>query len=146
MNSLNQVAIEGNICFDPELKKTPSGTSVCTLTIAVNRTYKNSKKEPVNEVSFVSIETFGNLAENCYKFCPKGRLIQVLGHLKQSRWEDDKGTKHSKLYVMAEHIEFKTRPKNKDNQQRTVSMISETALAAVQELSKDSLEEDEIAF
>jgi len=144
MNLLNQVVLEGNVCFDPELKKTTGGTSVCSITIAVSRAYKNSNGETIEEVSFVEIETFGKLAENCVKYCPKGRLIQIIGRLKQDRWEDNEGNKHSKIRVIAEHIEFRNMPKPKDSNTKNVAMISETALAAVKEL--DSTNDEELVF
>ena len=38
--SLNQVTIMGNLTRDPELRSTPNGQSVCSLSLALNRSYK----------------------------------------------------------------------------------------------------------
>ncbi len=146
MNSLNQVVLEGNICFTPELKKTPNGLSVCTITIAVNRTYKNAEDKFVDEVSFIEVDAFGKLAENCCQYCPKGRLIQVIGRLKQDRWEDTEGNRRNRIRVMAEHIEFRTMPKNKENDAKHKAMIRETSMAAVDELNRGETPEDELVF
>ena len=43
----------------------------------------------------------------CVKWCPKGRGIRVVGRLKQNRWKDDAGKSHSRVKIIAEHIEFK---------------------------------------
>lgn len=40
MNNVNSVLLEGNLCRDPELSYTSKGTSVCTLLVASNRSYK----------------------------------------------------------------------------------------------------------
>ena len=41
--SLNIVILMGNLCADPELKKTPSGVSVCTFRLGVARQYKDAQ-------------------------------------------------------------------------------------------------------
>lgn len=52
--------------------------------------------------------TWGNLAENLKKVnVKKGRGVRVVGRLKQERWKDAEGKSHSKIFVVAEHIELK---------------------------------------
>jgi single-strand DNA-binding protein len=38
--SFNQVILMGNLTRDPELRTTPNGTSVCSFSLALNRSYK----------------------------------------------------------------------------------------------------------
>jgi single-strand DNA-binding protein len=105
MNNLNSVLLEGNLTHDPESTVTKGWTTVCTFSVAVNRSYK-SGDERKEEVSFFDIETWGKLAENCYEYLSKGRGVRVVGRLKQSRWEAE-GKTHSKIVIVAEHVEFK---------------------------------------
>ena len=37
----------------------------------------------------------------------KGRDVRVVGRLKQDTWKDENGKTMSKVYVVAEHIEYK---------------------------------------
>lgn len=108
MNDMNQVLIDGRLVKDPEGKKIgESGRSVCNFTIGSNRYFKNANKETQQETVFLDIEAWGTLAENCQKYLGKGRGVRVVGRLKQDNWigkEDQKN--HSKLYVMAQHVEF----------------------------------------
>ena len=46
------------------------------------------------------------MAEKCSKYCDKGQGIRVVGRLKQSRWKENDVSK-SKIYVVAEHVEYK---------------------------------------
>ena len=86
--SLNSVNIMGNLTRDPEMKYTPSGKAVCSLSIANNRVYtKNGEK--VTEVSYFDVEVWGVVAENCSKYLLKGQGIIVEGRLRQDRWEKD---------------------------------------------------------
>lgn len=107
MNMLNSIILEGNITRQPELKDFSNGGKVCTLPIAVNRRYKAADGTSQEEVSYFDIDTFGNLADVCSKWCPKGRGVRVVGRLKQNRWTDSDGKAHSRVKVIAEHIEFK---------------------------------------
>ena len=86
MNNLNSVLIEGNLTKDPDVNRTNNGTFVSTFPLARNRYYK-ADDELKEEVSFIDIETWGRLAENCYEYLKKGRGVRVVGRLKQQRWE-----------------------------------------------------------
>ena len=106
MNSLNSILVEGNLVRDPVLSLTPKGTPVCSFSVATNRFYK-FENETQKEVSFFEIEAWSKLAESCKENLHKGRGVRVVGRLKQDRWQDTEGKPHSKIKIIAEHIEFK---------------------------------------
>ncbi len=152
MNSLNQIILEGNVTRQPERKTLPTGSIFCTIPIAVNRRYKTSDGSTTEEVSYFEIDTFGNLADACAKWCPKGRGVRVVGRLKQNRWKDDGGKTHSKVKIIAEHVEFKPyqkkigeslvddkAPKSADEgnipltKKQKLAMLAEAAVAAQKE-------------
>jgi len=113
MNNLNSILIEGNLVRDPLYRVTPKGTPICNFTIASNRFFKlDSGLE--REVSFFDVETWAKLAENCYNLGHKGRPVRVVGRLKQERWHDSEGKSHSKVIVVAEHVEFRPVSKSKE--------------------------------
>ncbi len=102
--SLNSVNIMGNLTRDPELKYTPSGKTVCSLSLANNRVYtKNGEK--TTEVSYFDVEVWGAAAENCSKYLTKGSGIIVEGRLRQDRWEKD-GKTQSRVRIIANNIHF----------------------------------------
>ena len=105
MKGLNSIILEGNMVKDTEVSKLPNGTSVAEMTIAVKHTFKNANEEFVEEVSFFEIKAYGNVADICEKYATKDRGIRIVGRLWQERWEAD-GKKHSKVFVLAEHVEF----------------------------------------
>ncbi|MCR5763840.1 MAG: single-stranded DNA-binding protein [Treponema sp.] len=111
MNTLNQIILEGNVVRTPLSKVMPNGKAVCTVPIAVNFKYKNSEGTLTEEVSYFDVDTFGKLAERCSEWCPTGRSIRVVGRIKQNRWKDDEGNAHSKVHIIAEHVEFLKLPK-----------------------------------
>ena len=113
MNQLNSIILEGNVVRQAELSEPAKGFKVCKFPLAVNRFTKNSSGESFEEVSFFDVEAYGKMAEVCEKQSLKGRGVRVVGRLKQNRWKDNDGKNVSKVFIVAEHIEYKpklTRP------------------------------------
>ena len=113
MNNLNSILLEGNLVREPELRYTPSdgtspGSPLCTLVVSSTRTWK-VEGERREEVSFIEAVTAGKLATVCAEHLSKGRGVRVVGRIKQERWEDAEGTCHSKVLIVAEHVEFQPR-------------------------------------
>jgi single-strand DNA-binding protein len=106
---LNSILIEGNVVRDAEIKNTPNGGAVCTFSVGVNRSYKGKDGEYQKDVSFFNVETWGKLAEVCAEKCEKGRGVRAVGRLKQDRWQDGEGKNREKIFVLAEHVEFKNK-------------------------------------
>jgi single-strand DNA-binding protein len=119
MNNLNSILIEGNLVRDPLFRSTPKGTPVCTFSIASSRYYKGDDSLE-KEVSFFDIETWSKLAESCHRLGYKGRSVRVVGRLKQDRWTGSDGKPHSKISIVAEHVEFRpefAKPSNADGKE-----------------------------
>lgn len=106
MSQLNQLIIEGNLVRDPEYKEGLTGKNLSTFTLAVNRLTRNAAGEVQHEAQFFDVEAWGGTAEfgkkNGFK---KGDELRVVGRLKQNTWMDETGKKHSKLSIVAEHID-----------------------------------------
>ena len=122
MNAMNQIIIEGNLVRTPAFKETATGKKVCTMPIAVNRIFKDTSGKEINEVGYYDIEAWGEKFTDILAKCGfKGRGVRVVGRLKQDRWQDDGGRSHSKVYIVAEHIDFKPTKKaafQKDSQEK----------------------------
>lgn len=106
MPSLNQVTLAGNLTRDAERKFVPNGTAVCNFGMALNRKYKGGDGEWKEEVTFVSIETWGKTAEACGQYLKKGSLVLVEGRLKLREWTSPDGQKRSMLDVVADKVQF----------------------------------------
>jgi single-strand DNA-binding protein len=106
MNNLNSILIEGNLVREPEYRETVQGTPLCTFTIASNRYHKQGT-DFEQEVSYFDIETWAKLAVSCKQSGRTGRGVRVVGRIKQNRWNDAEGKAHSKIIIVAEHLEFR---------------------------------------
>lgn len=99
---LNSVNIIGRLTADPELKKTQSGLSVCSFTIANGRKLHDGKEE----TSFVEIETWNGTAEFVEKYFEKGKPICISGRIKTRSYEDKNGNKRKAWAVVATSVDF----------------------------------------
>lgn len=142
MNQLNSLIIEGNVVRQAEFLEPAAGFKVCKFPVAVNRWFKNKNGEGVTEVSYFDVETYGHMAEICSEKLTKGRGVRVVGRLKQETWKDDKEKSHSRVYVVAEHVEYK--PKFPDSNETEVAGTVKTAEKSEQQT--DSVKEESAVF
>jgi single-strand DNA-binding protein len=116
VNQLNSILIEGDLTQDPVLKELPKVPTVCSFSIASKRFYRQGD-EIVEEVSCFDIETRGKLADSCGIQLKKGRGVRIVGRLRQEL-EDFDGKNVSRVYVVAEHVEFKPEAKKGGGDER----------------------------
>jgi single-strand DNA-binding protein len=95
----------GNLTRDPELRTTPNGTSVCSFSLALNRSYKGSDGNWQEATDFIDIVAWGPLGERVAQYLTKGRAALVNGRLQSRSWEQD-GQKRSKVEVVAQDVTF----------------------------------------
>ncbi|WP_019168337.1 single-stranded DNA-binding protein, partial [Staphylococcus intermedius] len=74
---INRVVLVGRLTKDPEFRTTPSGVSVATFTLAVNRNFKSKNGE--QQVDFINCIVFRKQAENVNNYLNKGNLAGVDG-------------------------------------------------------------------
>lgn len=103
--SVNQVIIMGNLTRDPELRQTPSGQSVVSFSLALNRSYKDQSGEWQEATDYIDVSAWGPLAERVSQYMTKGRRCLVQGRLQSRSWEQD-GQKRSKVDVLANDVTF----------------------------------------
>lgn len=103
--SFNQVVLMGNLTRDPDLRQIPSGQSVCSFSLALNRSFKGSDGNWQEATDYVDVVAWGPLGERIAQYVTKGRPVLVSGRLQSRQWEQD-GQKRSKLEVVASDVTF----------------------------------------
>jgi single-strand DNA-binding protein len=107
MADLNKVFLMGRLTFDPELRRTPSGTAVAELRLATSRSWTGKDGERKEETLFIDVTVWDRQAETCCQYLRKGSGIHVEGNLKMDTWDDKTtGEKRSKVKVQAERVQF----------------------------------------
>ena len=105
MSDLNRIMLIGRLTKEPELKKTPNGTAVCSFSIANNKTWKKDgeKKE---EVSFFNCVAWAKTGEIIAQYVKKGQRIAIEGRLQQRSWQTDAGEKRYAVEVVVDNFQF----------------------------------------
>ena len=105
--NINRVILTGNLTRDPELRSTPSGTSVCSLRLAVNSRRKDSSGEWTDKPNYFDITVWGAQGENCANYLSKGRPVAIDGRLEWREWEAKDGSgKRQSVEVIADSVQF----------------------------------------
>ena len=106
---LNKLILMGRLTRDPELRRTESGTAVCSFSIAVDRDFKSKNGE--KETDFIDIVSWRATAEFVSKYFQKGSLIAIDGSIQTRQYQDKNGNNRTAFEIVANNINF-AGPKN----------------------------------
>ena len=135
--SLNKVQLIGNLTRDPELKYTPTGTAVCTFSLATNRSWTTDSGEKREESDFHRIVAWRKLAELCSQFLTKGRKVYVEGRLTTRSWTAQDGQQKSITEIVIDDMILLD---NKGNALAGAHSGSDDHAASVEDGSKEEKE------
>lgn len=103
--SINQVILMGRLTRDPETRVTPSGKTVVSFGLAVDRAGQTDATD------FFDITAWEKLGELVSQYLSKGRRVLVQGRLRQDSWDDkETGKKRSRVNVTATDVTFLDAP------------------------------------
>ncbi len=108
-SDLNKAILIGRLTRDPELRYTQSGTSVCSFSIANNRSYVTGgeKKE---QVSYFNCVAWAKTGEVIAEYCKKGKRIGIEGRLQQRSYDDKDGNKRQIVEIVVDNFQFLDAP------------------------------------
>ncbi|XCY62862.1 single-stranded DNA-binding protein [Streptococcus iniae] len=99
----NKVVMIGRLVAEPELIKTAKDKSICRVSLAVNRRYKNADGE--KQVDFVPMILWGKLAETLVSYGSKGSLMSIDGELRTRRYEKE-GKSHFMMEILCQSFQL----------------------------------------
>lgn len=103
--NFNKVILGGRMTADPELKSTPTGVSVTTFTIAVNRRFSGGKNEE-QQTDFFNVTAWRQTAEFITRYFRKASSICVAGSIQNRSWTDQTGQKRFATQIVADEAYF----------------------------------------
>ena len=99
--SINQVILLGRLTRDPESRTTPSGKTVVSFSLAVDRAGSD------DQADFFDVTAWEKLGDLVMQYLSKGRRVLVQGRLRQDSWDDkETGKKRSRVEVTATDVTF----------------------------------------
>ena len=100
---INRVVLTGRLTRDLELRRTQSGTSVVSFTLAVDR---NFRREGQPEADFINCVAWNRQAETMAQYLHRGSLIGVDGRLQTRNYENQQGQRVYVTEVVADNFQI----------------------------------------
>lgn len=134
---LNTVVIMGRLCSAPEIKKTSSGISVTSFTVAIDRNYKSGEDKVTD---FINVAAWRGTAEFICNYFKKGQMIAVEGSIQSRNYEDKDGNKRTAFEVVASNVSF-CGDKSSETKNDSLSVISGKLVTNSVPSNQDGFEE-----
>jgi single-strand DNA-binding protein len=112
---LNQMVVVGRLVRDPELRETETGKKVTNITLAVPRSYKNTKGE--YETDFIDCVLWTGIAESTTEYCKKGDILGIKGRLQTRNIEVGDNKRKYITEVVAEKVTFLSSKNKKEEEE-----------------------------
>ena len=132
---MNKVLLTGRLTRDPEMRSLASGKSVTQFSVATNEYRTNG----LEKAEFHSVVTWDRLAEICGQYLGKGQSVAVEGRLQTRSWDDDRGQRHWKTEVVANHVEMLSGRRKKDYEAESAAESLAAQAAAIGAEPADAL-------
>lgn len=101
--NLNKVVLAGRLTADPELKQTPSGVSVCSFSLAINR---RRSAEGQQQTDFINCVAWRQTAEFISKYFKKGSALCITASIQTRSWTDSNNQKRYATDVVVDEAMF----------------------------------------
>lgn len=107
-----RLVLVGNLGRDPEMRYTPNGTAVTSLSVATSRKYTTADGQQKEETVWFRVSVWGKQAEPCNQYLSKGRKVLVEGTLVPDEnggpriWTDKEGKARASFEVRANTVRF----------------------------------------
>jgi single-strand DNA-binding protein len=104
---INKVILVGRLGKDPEIRSTPSGTSVVRFSLATDERFTDKSGEKQERTEWHNITAWGRLAEICGQYLRKGRLVYIEGSIRTDSWDDkESGQKKYRTEIVARDMKM----------------------------------------
>lgn len=100
---MNICIMIGRLTRDPELRTTQDGTSVCNITLAVDRW---AGRDGQKQADFIPVVCWRHTADFVSKYFFKGTRIAVSGRLQIRSYTDRDGFQRTAAEIVADNAEF----------------------------------------
>lgn len=116
--ALNKIVIMGRLIKDPEMRRFQSGSACTSVTLAVQRDYKN-KETGKYDSDFFNCTSFGKHGEFVSQYFKKGDLVVVCGRLQTRNYTDSDGLKHYFTEIVTDNFYHAESKRSKKDDEET---------------------------
>ncbi len=104
MKGYNQVIIAGNLGTDPQCNTLQNGTSVATISVGTNESYKDANGQVQERVEWHRVVFWSKLADIVRQYLRKGSAVLVSGKLRSRKYTDQTGAERTVTEIIANDL------------------------------------------
>jgi single-strand DNA-binding protein len=108
--NVNKVMLVGRLTRDPEIRTTPGGQSVTSISMATGRTYTDKAGQKQETTEYHNIVLWGRLAEIAGQYLIKGQECYVEGRLQTRSYTAKDGSERKVTEVVGESMQMGSKP------------------------------------
>ena len=107
-----RLVLVGRLGRDPEMRYTPQGTPVTSISVATSRKYNTADGQAKEETVWFRVQVWGKQGETVNQYLTKGRQVLVEGTLVPDEnggpriWTDKEGKARASFEVRAQTVRF----------------------------------------
>ena len=104
--SYQRIIVSGNLARDPEIRHTPSGAMVCTLSIPTTEKWRDKAGETQERTEWHRVILWNKTAELAEKYLQKGSAVTIEGKNQTRKWQDKDGNERYTTEIKADNMTF----------------------------------------
>ncbi len=103
---INKVILVGNLGNDPEVRYTPAGAAVTTISVATTESWKDKEGNKQEKTEWHRVVFFSRLAEIAGEYLKKGSQVYIEGKLRTNKWQDQSGQDRYTTEILANEMQM----------------------------------------
>lgn len=103
---INKVILVGNLGNDPEVRYTPAGAAVTTISVATTENWKDKEGNRQEKTEWHRVVFFSRLAEIAGEYLKKGSQVYIEGKLRTNKWQDQSGQDRYTTEILANEMQM----------------------------------------
>jgi single-strand binding protein len=103
---INKVILVGNLGQDPEVRYTPAGAAVTTISVATTEAWNDKEGNKQERTEWHRVVFFSRLAEIAGEYLKKGSQVYIEGQLRTNKWQDKSGNDRYTTEIIANEMQM----------------------------------------
>lgn len=104
---INKVILIGNLGSDPEVRYTPNGNAVVSLSLATSTSWRDKQSgESQERTEWHRLVFFNRLAEIVSEYLRKGSKIYIEGSLRTRKWTDKNSVERNTTEIVVNEMQM----------------------------------------
>jgi single-strand DNA-binding protein len=108
--NVNKAIVVGRLTRDPEVRTTPGGQSVTSISMATNHAWTDKSGQKQEKTEFHNVVLWGRLAEIAGQYLSKGQECYIEGRMQTRSYTDKAGIERKTTEIVAENMQLGSRP------------------------------------